>query len=74
MDGYAQRAARLLAATAAMQEAADIDIGSSQHEDTERVSAAVRAYLSKDVFAAAWAEGQAMTMDQTIAYALNECK
>jgi predicted ATPase len=72
VDGNAERAARLLAAAAAMHEAAGIHVGSSQHEDTERVGAAVRAHVSEDVFATAWAEGQAMTMDEAIAYVLNE--
>jgi UDP-N-acetylmuramyl pentapeptide synthase len=34
--------------------------------------AAVRAALGEEAFAAAWAEGQAMTREQAIAYALEE--
>jgi len=34
--------------------------------------ASVRAQLNQEIFAAAWAEGQALTMDQAIAEALTE--
>jgi hypothetical protein len=34
--------------------------------------ASARAQLGVDVFAAAWAEGQALTLEQAIAEALNE--
>jgi predicted ATPase/class 3 adenylate cyclase len=71
-DGHAERAARLLAAAATVREAAGIHAVPSWQEDTERLDAAVRADLSADVFATAWAEGQAMTMDQAMAYALDE--
>ncbi len=36
----------------------------------ERSVAAVRSTLSEEAFAAAWAEGRAMTLEQAIAYAL----
>ena len=38
----------------------------------ERTVAAVRASLARQAFAAAWAEGRAMTLEQAIAYALEE--
>ena len=37
----------------------------------EEVLAAVRAQLDETTFAAAWAEGWAMSLEQAIAYALN---
>jgi hypothetical protein len=36
----------------------------------DRNVAAVRAQLDEATFAAAWAEGRAMTLEQTIVYAL----
>jgi hypothetical protein len=38
----------------------------------ERV-ATVRSVLSEEAFALAWAEGQAMPLDEAVAYALGEC-
>ena len=38
----------------------------------EREVTVVRAALSQDAFAAAWAEGRAMTLEQAVAYALDE--
>jgi hypothetical protein len=37
----------------------------------DRVFAAARADLGEEAYAAAWAEGQAMSPDQAIAYALD---
>jgi predicted ATPase/class 3 adenylate cyclase len=39
--------------------------------DYDRIVAAARAQLDEAIFAAAWAEGQAMTLEQAIAYALD---
>ncbi len=71
-DGHAERAARLLAAAAAVRQVAGIQSSPNHYEDTERLGADVRAQLSEDVFGAAWAEGQAMPLEQSIAYALGE--
>ena len=38
----------------------------------EEAPEAMRAALGKTAFAAAWAEGRAMTLEQAIAYALDE--
>ena len=40
--------------------------------DYDRPVAAIRAGLKEEVFAAAWAEGRAMTLEQAIEYALAE--
>ena len=40
--------------------------------DFERNVSAVRASLSEDEFAAVWAEGRAMTLEQAVAYALEQ--
>jgi predicted ATPase/DNA-binding SARP family transcriptional activator len=68
----AQRAARLLGAAEALCEA--IDAGPPVTSSTEEVGikAEVRAELGEAVFAAAWAEGRAMTLEQTIAYAVRK--
>jgi non-specific serine/threonine protein kinase len=67
-----ERAAHLLAVTAALR---DLTNGASYHTltdpaDYERAIAAVRAQLGEQVFAARWAEGQAMRLEQAIEYAL----
>jgi hypothetical protein len=41
-----------------------------RHHD--QVLAAVRTTLTADAFVAAWAEGRAMTLEQAVAYALDE--
>jgi hypothetical protein len=40
--------------------------------DREHDVAAARAALGETAFAAAWAEGRAMTIDETVTYVLNE--
>ena len=44
----------------------------SERSHYEREVAQGRVVLGKDTFESAWAEGQAMTMEQAIAYALDE--
>jgi hypothetical protein len=41
-------------------------------DDYERDVALARAQLGEEAFAAAWAEGQAMSLEEAIAYALGE--
>jgi hypothetical protein len=38
----------------------------------DRAVAATRRSLGEEAFAAAWAEGRAMTLEQALAYALDE--
>jgi predicted ATPase/class 3 adenylate cyclase/DNA-binding XRE family transcriptional regulator len=77
LDGYAwlavgqgqpAGAARLLGATESML-AGGVPSWRFAHQ---QLVAAVRAQLDEAAFAAAWAEGQAMTLEQAIAYALSE--
>ncbi len=42
------------------------------HPDHDRDLAATRAMLGEEAFALAWAEGQAMTLDQAVEYALQD--
>ncbi len=67
-----ERATRLLAVAAALRDVTD---GASYHTltdpaDYERAIALVRAQLGEQAFAARWAEGQAMRLEQAIEYAL----
>jgi tetratricopeptide (TPR) repeat protein len=65
--GQPARAARLLGATESML-MGGVPTWRFAHE---QIVAAVRAQLDESVFAAAWAEGQALTLEQAIAEALN---
>jgi predicted ATPase/class 3 adenylate cyclase len=66
------RAARLWGAAESLREAVGTPLLSEEREEYERDQAAVREALGEEAFAAAWVEGGAMTMEQAIAYALQE--
>ncbi|MBI3974619.1 MAG: tetratricopeptide repeat protein [Chloroflexi bacterium] len=68
--GKPKRAARLLGAAAALLSAAGAALGPVDLADYERNLAAVRAALDGDSFTAVFAAGQAMSHDESIAYAL----
>jgi hypothetical protein len=80
-QGQPGRAARLWGAAAAQHQALlgrpwhDADWryqpNDPQHE-LAQATEALRAQLGAAVFDAAWAEGQAMSLEQTVAYALEE--
>jgi predicted ATPase/DNA-binding SARP family transcriptional activator len=63
-------AARLFGAAEALREAALAPFLPAERADCERAVAVVRTTLAEDVFAAAWAEGRAMSPEQAIAYDL----
>jgi predicted ATPase/DNA-binding SARP family transcriptional activator len=63
-----ERAARLFGAAAAGQES----MGSSLPPDFAECVAALREAIGESAFAAAWAEGAAMTLPQAVGYALAE--
>jgi predicted ATPase/class 3 adenylate cyclase/DNA-binding XRE family transcriptional regulator len=65
-----QRAVRLLGAADALRVAIGAPLPPSDRPDMERAVAALHAGLAEVVFEAAWAEGQAMPLEQAIAYAL----
>jgi non-specific serine/threonine protein kinase len=69
-DGKVDRAARLFGAAEALREIASSPLPPYRRADYDRDLAAARAQLGEEAFAAAWAEGRAMTMEQAIAYAL----
>jgi tetratricopeptide (TPR) repeat protein len=66
----AQRAARLCGAAAAVREVVGAPAGFRHWAEYERHLAAVRALRDDSAFAAAWAEGRAMSLDQAIDLAL----
>src|SRR5262249_52477903 len=66
----ALQAARLFGAAAVLREAANAPLAARHRAEYERQVAAARALLDPASFAAAWAEGQAMTLDEAVAYAL----
>jgi tetratricopeptide (TPR) repeat protein len=70
-QGQLERAARLLGATEALLEACSARMDDPlERIDYDRNVAAARAKLGAEAFAAAWAAGRAMSLEQAIAYAL----
>jgi predicted ATPase len=69
-EGAPERAARLLGAAAALRDAIGAPLPPAERAAHERIVAPVRADLESAVFAAAWAEGQAMPLEQAVADAL----
>jgi len=68
--GHLERAVRLFGAAEALRRTTGVPERRLLRADRDRDVAAVRAALGEDPFAASWAEGQAMTLDQAIAEAL----
>jgi len=68
-QGQAKRATRLLGAADAAREAVGAPQPPSEREEYNRIIAAARCALEEDAFAGAWAEGQAMLLEQAVAYA-----
>jgi predicted ATPase/class 3 adenylate cyclase len=71
-QGQLERATQLLGATAALFEIFDPVMDPIDRADYERAVAAARAHLEAATFDMAWAGGRAMTVEQAIAYALDE--
>jgi hypothetical protein len=67
---YPEQAARLLGAAEALRVATHVPVPPVDQTDYERTVAAARAHLDEATFAAAWAEGRAMTLEQAIDLAL----
>jgi predicted ATPase/DNA-binding XRE family transcriptional regulator len=68
--GQAERAARLLGAEEALREARTIPIWGDLRRQYDRLSAAAHVALDDDAFAAAWAAGRALPLEQAITEAL----
>jgi hypothetical protein len=66
----ARRAARLFGAAERLLEATGGGLAAADQAEHDRYVALARDQLDEAAFAAAWAEGRAMAMEQAIAYAL----
>jgi predicted ATPase len=66
-QGQPERAVRLFSAAQGMRDSTNAFIEPADRLAVERDVAAVRAQLSEEAFAAAWAQGRAMTLEQAIA-------
>jgi tetratricopeptide (TPR) repeat protein len=71
-DDYFQRAGRLFGAAEALRVPVNSVIDLVDQPEYERQLAIIRARLDEATLTAAWAEGQAMTLEQAIEYALGE--
>jgi non-specific serine/threonine protein kinase len=70
--GSADRVPRLFGAADALREVANTPLPPYRRADYDRDITATRAQLDEAAFAAAWAEGRAMPIEQAVAYALEE--
>jgi hypothetical protein len=68
--GQAVEAVRLFAAADAIREGLAMPLAPSEREDFESIMNGLRAALSADCFAVAWAEGRALLPEEAIAKAL----
>jgi predicted ATPase/class 3 adenylate cyclase len=68
----AESAARLLGSASALRAANDSLMWPADHVEHERIVAEVCALLGESALGMAWAEGRAMTIEQAIAYAVDE--
>jgi tetratricopeptide (TPR) repeat protein len=73
-QGEPERAARLFGAIEALTEVERCSFAANERVDHERsvAAAAARAVLGEEAFAAAWAEGRAMPLDEALRLALEE--
>ena len=69
-----KRAARLFGAADAVREASGVALYPYQVQDYENNLEALSPQLDEAAFAARWAEGRAMSMQQAVAYALQEAE
>jgi non-specific serine/threonine protein kinase len=69
-QGQATRAVRLLGAADTAREVAGSPLPPSEREEQDGIIAAARSALEEGAFAVLWAEGQAMSLEQAIEYAL----
>ncbi len=66
-----RRAARLCGAADALHDLSRFSLSPAERVERDRALAAARAALGEEAFAAVYAEGQAMTMEQAVEYALD---
>lgn len=68
-EGKPQHAARLLGAAEALRKTTGVLVSTADRGEYERHVSSARAGLEEKVFAAAWAEGRAISLEQVIEYA-----
>jgi tetratricopeptide (TPR) repeat protein len=66
----AVRAVQLFSAATALRKAIGAPLSPFDHIRSEQTLATLRAVLSEEAFATAWVEGQALTLEEVVAYAL----
>jgi predicted ATPase len=71
-QGQAERTVKLSAAAARSRSITGLRAGPTTDQDRERWLARARSVLGDEAFGAAWAAGEALTEEQSIAYALDE--
>ena len=71
-QGQPEKGARLFGAAAALRESIGSAIDPVDQPEYEKNLAALRAQLSPEQFASAWAEGRALTMNKAIEYGLDQ--
>ena len=72
VEGRPERAARLFAAADAIRQSIGFRRSPSDRLDHESAVTAVRSCLDGKAYTTVWAEGRAMTLEQAVAYALEE--
>ncbi len=65
-----RRAAHLFGAAKALRAAIGVPLPPNERDRYDREVAALREALGEEAFAAAWAAGRAMTLEEAVAYAL----
>jgi predicted ATPase/DNA-binding SARP family transcriptional activator len=65
-----ERAARLISAAETLYAPLRFEMSARERAEHDEAIAAVRAALGEEAFAKAWAEGQAMILEEAVAYAL----
>jgi hypothetical protein len=71
-SGEEERGVRLLGSAAARREALEAPLSPHVRRGNEGTLAAARRTLGEAAFAAAWAAGQALSLDEAVAFALEE--
>jgi non-specific serine/threonine protein kinase len=70
--GNPERAAQLLGASDGLFKTMGLGLQPTDQAEIDRFEAAVRAQLSEEAYQSAWTKGQAMSLEQAVAYALEE--
>ena len=66
------RSARLLGAAEGLREEIGASLPPADHDQHEGTVTTLRAELGEELFAAAWAEGRAMSLEEAVEFALSE--